>query len=87
MRPSRILSKTSSSIESWVRAAPNAFGVGRGFKSLWAHHFVMPWAYIIRGTTGRHYIGSTTDLARRGTDATFAEPTGNPARAGFPLQL
>jgi predicted GIY-YIG superfamily endonuclease len=47
----------------------------------------MPWAYIIRGTTGRHYIGSTTDLARRGTDATFAEPTGNPARAGFPLQL
>ncbi len=25
----------------------------------------MPCAYILRGSTGRHYIGSTTDLERR----------------------
>ena len=25
----------------------------------------MPWVYILRGSNGRHYIGSTTDLARR----------------------
>ncbi len=25
----------------------------------------MAWVYILRGETGRHYIGSTTDLDRR----------------------
>jgi predicted GIY-YIG superfamily endonuclease len=25
----------------------------------------MAWAYILRGDSGRHYIGSTTDLGRR----------------------
>jgi len=25
----------------------------------------MPWIYILRGSSGRHYIGSTTDLERR----------------------
>jgi predicted GIY-YIG superfamily endonuclease len=25
----------------------------------------MPWIYILRGTSGRHYTGSTTDLERR----------------------
>ena len=25
----------------------------------------MAWAYILRGSTGRHYFGSTTDLQRR----------------------
>ena len=25
----------------------------------------MPWVYILRGSNGRHYIGSTTDLDRR----------------------
>ena len=25
----------------------------------------MPWVYILRGSSGRHYIGSTTDLERR----------------------
>ena len=25
----------------------------------------MPWVYILRGSSGRYYIGSTTDLARR----------------------
>ena len=25
----------------------------------------MPWVYILRGASGRHYIGSTTDLTRR----------------------
>jgi len=28
----------------------------------------MPWVYILRGSTGRHYIGSTVDL-----DARFAQ--------------
>jgi putative endonuclease len=27
--------------------------------------FVMPWVYILRGKSGRHYIGSTDDLSRR----------------------
>jgi predicted GIY-YIG superfamily endonuclease len=26
---------------------------------------VQAWVYILRGSTGRHYIGSTIDLARR----------------------
>jgi len=25
----------------------------------------MAWAYILRGDSGRHYIGSTTDMERR----------------------
>ena len=25
----------------------------------------MAWVYILRGSAGRHYIGSTTDLPRR----------------------
>ncbi|HMP84778.1 MAG TPA: GIY-YIG nuclease family protein [Verrucomicrobiota bacterium] len=25
----------------------------------------MPWVYMLRGTSGRHYIGSTNDLNRR----------------------
>jgi putative endonuclease len=25
----------------------------------------MAWVYILRGTSGRHYIGSTSDLERR----------------------
>jgi predicted GIY-YIG superfamily endonuclease len=25
----------------------------------------MAWAYILRGDSGRHYIGSTTNLERR----------------------
>jgi putative endonuclease len=25
----------------------------------------MAWVYILRGSNGRHYIGSTTDLERR----------------------
>ena len=27
--------------------------------------FIMPWVYILRGKTGRHYIGSTVDLDAR----------------------
>jgi putative endonuclease len=27
--------------------------------------FKMAWAYILRGESGRHYIGSTTDMERR----------------------
>ena len=25
----------------------------------------MAWVYVLRGSTGRHYFGSTTDLSRR----------------------
>ena len=25
----------------------------------------MPWVYVLRGSSGRYYIGSTTDLERR----------------------
>ncbi len=27
--------------------------------------FNMPWVYILRGSSGRHYIGSTVDLGAR----------------------
>ena len=27
--------------------------------------FRMPWVYVLCGSSGRHYIGSTTDLNRR----------------------
>ena len=30
--------------------------------------FTMPWVYILRGSSGRHYIGSAVDL-----DARFAQ--------------
>lgn len=46
----------------------------------------MAWVYILRGNSGRHYIGSTNDLERRlvkhrngGTYST--------ARLGYPLEL
>jgi predicted GIY-YIG superfamily endonuclease len=26
---------------------------------------IMPWVYILRGSSGRHYIGSATDLEAR----------------------
>ena len=46
----------------------------------------MAWVYILRGNSGRHYIGSTNDLERRlgehrngGTYST--------ARLGYPLDL
>ena len=46
----------------------------------------MAWVYILRGSSGRHYIGSTNDLERRliehrngGTHST--------ARLGYPLEL
>ena len=25
----------------------------------------MPWVYLLKGSSGRHYLGSTTDLGRR----------------------
>ena len=28
----------------------------------------MPWVYILKGSTGRHYIGSTQNLERRVTE-------------------
>ena len=46
----------------------------------------MPWVYIIRGSTGRHYIGSAIDL-----DARFAQhlrgPTATTRRLGDKLQI
>ena len=46
----------------------------------------MPWVYIIRGSTGRHYIGSATDL-----DARFAQHlrghTATTRRLGDKLQV
>ena len=46
----------------------------------------MAWVYILRGTSGRHYIGATEDFDRR-----FAEhcrgKVHTTARLGFPLEL
>ena len=46
----------------------------------------MPWVYIIRGSTGRHYIGSAIDL-----DARFAQHlrghTATTRRLGDKLQI
>ena len=46
----------------------------------------MPWVYIIRGSTGRHYIGSAIDL-----DARFAQHlrghTATTRRLGEKLQI
>ena len=46
----------------------------------------MPWVYIIRGSTGRHYIGSAIDL-----DARFAQHlrghTATTRRLGNKLQI
>jgi len=46
----------------------------------------MAWVYILRGSTGRHYIGSTTDLERR----LFQHRSGQchtTRRLGIPLEL
>lgn len=53
--------------ESFIRqrAAPNAFGVGREFDSPWQFNNSMPWIYILRGSSGRHYIGSSVNLEAR----------------------
>jgi predicted GIY-YIG superfamily endonuclease len=46
----------------------------------------MPWVYILRGSTGRHYIGSAVDL-----DARFAQHlrghTASTKRLGKNLQI
>ena len=46
----------------------------------------MAWVYILRGSTGRHYIGSTVDL-----DARFAQHvrghTATTKRLGQPLEI
>jgi predicted GIY-YIG superfamily endonuclease len=48
------------------RAAPKAFGVGHRFKSCRCYPpLVMAWVYILRGSNGRHYIGSTVDFEAR----------------------
>ena len=46
----------------------------------------MAWVYILRGTTGRHYIGSTTDLQRR-LRQHHSGHTHTTARLGYPLEL
>src|SRR5438270_14067991 len=47
------------------RAAPKAFGVGREFNSPPWHDYLMAWVYILRGSAGRYYIGSTVDFDAR----------------------
>ncbi|HEV2839787.1 MAG TPA: GIY-YIG nuclease family protein [Chthoniobacterales bacterium] len=46
----------------------------------------MPWVYILRGSSGRHYIGSTADL-----DARFAQDlrghTATAKRLGGQLEI
>ena len=46
----------------------------------------MAWVYILRGSTGRHYIGSAVDL-----EARFAQHvrghTATTKRLGFPLEI
>ena len=46
----------------------------------------MPWVYILRGNSGRHYIGSTSDLEHRFGEHQRGE-THTTARLGFPLEL
>jgi putative endonuclease len=46
----------------------------------------MPWVYVLRGSTGRHYIGSTTDLPRR-LQQHRAGHTHSTARLGETLEL
>jgi hypothetical protein len=55
-----------STIFKTGRAAPKAFGVGHRFKSCRCYPpHVMAWVYILRGSNGRHDIGSTVDLEAR----------------------
>jgi len=46
----------------------------------------MPWVYILRGSSGRHYIGSTNDLERRLAEHRNSG-THSTARLGYPLEL
>ena len=46
----------------------------------------MAWVYILRGSSGRHYIGSTNDLERRLTEHRNGG-THSTARLGYPLEL
>ncbi len=46
----------------------------------------MPWVYILRGSSGRHYIGSTNDLERRLVEHRNGG-THSTARLGYPLEL
>jgi putative endonuclease len=46
----------------------------------------MAWVYILRGPSGRHYIGSTTDLARR-IEQHRKGHTYSTRRLGQPLHL
>ena len=46
----------------------------------------MAWVYILRGASGRFYIGSTTDLNRRLEQHRNGQ-TYSTRRLGFPLEL
>jgi putative endonuclease len=46
----------------------------------------MAWVYILRGSSGRYYIGSTTDLARR-LEQHRRGHTHSTRRLGQPLEL
>jgi len=46
----------------------------------------MAWAYILRGSSGRYYIGSTTDLARR-LEQHRSGHTYSTRRLGYTLEL
>ncbi len=46
----------------------------------------MPWVYILRGSSGRHYIGATNDLERRLVEHRNGG-THSTARLGYPLEL
>lgn len=46
----------------------------------------MAWVYILRGTSGRYYIGSTNNLSRR-LEEHHRGQTHTTARLGLPLEL
>ena len=46
----------------------------------------MAWVYMLRGSTGRYYIGSTTDLERRLEQHRHGH-THSTRRLGNPLEL
>jgi putative endonuclease len=46
----------------------------------------MPWVYILRGSSGWHYIGSTNNLDRRLAEHSNGG-THSTARLGYPLEL
>jgi len=46
----------------------------------------MPWVYMLRGSSGRYYIGSTTDLRRR-LEQHHQGHTHSTRRLGYPLEL